>query len=58
MRERGKEIEREGERGQEEGGREGGKRGRREGELVQQWQLCSVGHQSLVLPWPSCPCLL
>ena len=64
MREREKEIEREGERGQE-GGREGGRegkgvrgRGRREGELVQQWQLCSVGHQSLVLPWPSCPCLL
>ena len=42
-----------------EGEGKGGRgRGRREGELVQQWQLCIVAHQSSVLPWPSCPCLL
>ena len=42
----------EGEGGREREGRE------REGEFVQQWQLCIVAHQSLVLPWPSCPGLL
>ena len=64
QREREKESKREGERGQAEGGREGGRgrgKGRereREEELVQQWQLSIVAHQSAVLPWPSCPCLL
>ena len=59
-RESEEESEREGERGQAEGGREGEGEGEggREGELVQQWLLCIVAHQSLVLPWPSCPCLL
>ena len=50
MREREKESEREGERGRGKGREREREEG---GELVQQWQLCIVAHQSLVLPWPS-----